>query len=98
MTQISQTVSVRLSAEHIEELDRRRLKKGDNRSDYLRELIIAALTNAPAEETRNRVAEVQDELKKLREDVWSATAILLANAGKATPEAAKKWVQNCLIK
>lgn len=97
MSLISQTISVRLSAEHVNELDRRALQNGQNRSDYVRQLLVDALTSEVNEDTRNRIAEIQDDIKKLREDVWSATAILLPNAGKVSADAAKTWVQKNLI-
>ena len=64
----------------------------------LSQVLIAVLTSNPAEETRNRVAEIQDELQKLRQELWTSVAALLAHAGKADPKAAQEWVKNTLVK
>ena len=94
----SQQVSFRLAAEHADELDRRAAARGVSRGDYARQSLIALLTSNPAEETRNRVAELQDELQKLRQELWTSVAALLAHAGKADPKAAQEWVKNTLVK
>lgn len=94
----SQQVSFRLAAEYSDELDGRARDEGVSRGEYARQLIIASLTSDPAEETRNRVAEVQDELQKLREELWTAVTALLVHAGKVDQETAKSWVSNSLMK
>jgi hypothetical protein len=94
----SQPVSFRLAGEYSDELDRRAAERGVSRGDYVRQVIIAALTSDAAEDTRNRVAELQDELQKLRQELWTAVAALLTHAGKADPETAQAWVKNTLVK
>ena len=49
-------------------------------------------------ETRNRVAELQDEVQKLRQELWTGVAALLVHAGKSDAETAKKWVEKALVK
>lgn len=94
----SQQISFRLAAEYSDELDERAAEAGVSRGDYARHLIISSLTDNPAEDTRNRVAEVQDELQKLREELWTAVTALLVNAGKVEHEVARDWVMNALMK
>ena len=94
----SQQVSFRLAGEYADELDRRAAARGVSRGDYARQMLIALLTSDSAEETRNRIAEVQDEVQKLRQELWTSVAALLAHAGKAEPKAAQEWVKNTLVK
>lgn len=94
----AQQVSFRLAGEYVDELDRRAAERGVSRGDYTRQMLIATLTSDPVEETRNRVAEVQDEVQKLRQELWTAVTALLVHAGKADAETAKDWVKNSLMK
>lgn len=94
----SQQVSFRLAAEYSDELDERADEAGISRGEYARQLIINALTDNVAEDARNRVAEVQDELQKLREELWTSVTALLVNAGKVEFEDAQTWVKSALMK
>lgn len=94
----SQQVSFRLAGEYAAELDRRADERGVSRGDYVRQVVIATLTSNPEEETRNRIAEMQDELQKLRQELWTGVTALLVHAGKADAESAKKWVEKALVK
>ncbi len=95
----SQQVSFRLAAEYADELEERAQQEGVSRGEYVRQLVIASLTAADAaEDTRNRVAEVQDELQKLREELWTSVTALLVHAGKVDQEKAQSWVKTALMK
>lgn len=94
----SQQISFRLAGEYAAEIDRRAAERGVSRGDYVRQVIIATVTSDPAEETRNRVAELQDELQKLRQELWTGVTALLVHAGKADAETAKRWVEKSLVK
>lgn len=94
----SQQVSFRLAAVHAHELERQAKARGVSPGTFARQVLIACLTTDTAEDTRNRVAEIQDEVQKLRQELWTSVAALLAHAGKAEPKAAQEWVKNTLIK
>lgn len=94
----AQQISFRLAGQFANELKRRATKRGVSPGQYVRQTLIDTLKNDPALETRDRVAELQDELQKLRQEVWSSVAILLTHAGKTNPEAAQNWVKNTLMK
>lgn len=98
MGQLSQTISFRVDGEFALELERRAVKDGISRGDYARRLVIAALTNDPAEETRNRVAEMQDQLQRMREEYWSGINAMLVWVGKMDPNDAANHIQNHLLK
>lgn len=94
----SQQLSFRLAAEYSDVLDERAEEQGVSRGEYARQLVIAALTTDTAQDTRNRVAEVQDELQKLREELWTSVTAILVHAGKCDHETAKNWVTTALMK
>jgi hypothetical protein len=94
----SQQVSFRLSSVHAIELEKQASASGVSPGSFARRTLIAALEINAAEDTRNRVAELQDEVRKLRQELWTSVAALLAHAGKADPKAAQAWVKNTLIK
>ena len=94
----SQQVGFRLAAEYSDALDDLAESAGVSRGEYARQAVIASLTHDTAQETRNRVAEVQDELQKLREELWTSVTALLVHAGKIDHETAKNWVRDALMK
>ncbi len=94
----SQQISFRLAGEFAAEVDRRAAARGVSRGDYVRQMVIDAVSTDPASETRNRVAELQDEVQKLRQELWTGVAALLVHAGKSDAETAKKWVEKALVK
>ena len=94
----SQQISFRLAREHADELEKRASDGNMSRGEYARNVIIASLAANPLIETRNRVAEVQDELQQLREEVFTAVTALLVNAGKTSVEDATDWVKKNLMK
>lgn len=94
----SQPVSFRLAAEYANEIDRRAKQAGVSRGDYARQIVLAGLTNDTAEETRNRVAEIQEEVQRLREELLSSVNALLVYAGKVDKEQARNFVRNTLMK
>ena len=94
----SQQVSFRLAKEYAMILEERAEKASVSRGDLARQVIIKALTSDEMEDTRNRVAEVQDELQKLREELWTSVTALLVNAGKVDYEEAKAWVTKALMR
>lgn len=96
MSGYTKQISFRIAEEHSEELERRAKMSGKSQHEYAREILIAVLTRSPAEETRNRVAEVQDELHRLREDLHTSVVGLMMMAGKATLEDATEFVANKL--
>ena len=94
----AQQVSFRLAGQYANELDRRANERGVSRGEYVRQTLISTLTSDPALETRDRVAELQDELQKLRQELWTSVTALLVHAGKTDAEQAKNWVKNALMK
>ena len=93
----SQQVSFRLAREHADELDQRAAAEGQSRGDYARNILIASLTESPLVETRNRVAEVQDELQRHREGFFKAVTALLVKAGDMSVDDATEWVKEKLM-
>lgn len=98
MSRISQTISFRLDGEFAMELERRATKDGISRGDLARRLVLAALTSNPAEDTRNRVAEMQDQLQRMREEYWSGINAMLVWVGKMDPDTAATFIEKHLIK
>lgn len=98
MSHLSQPISFRLDGEFAGELDRRAAEEGVSRGEYVRRLVIAALTSSPAEETRNRVAEMQDVLQRMRQEYWSGINAMLVYVGKMDPDMAADFIENHLIK
>ena len=98
----SRQYAVRLSSDIAELLEERARAEGTTGGKLAKRLLIEVLTadpqNDPVEETRVRVANVEDELLKLRQDFWSSVVCLLVNAGKANQEGAKEWVRKNLMK
>lgn len=94
----SQQVSFRLAAVHANELNKQATALKQSPGTFARRAVIKALSNDTADETHHRVAELQDEVQKLRQELWTSVAALLAHAGKAEPKAAQEWVKNTLIK
>ena len=92
MNGYTKQISFRIAEEHAEELERRAKLTGKSIHEYSREILISVLTRSPAEETRNRVAEVQDEVRRLREDLHTSVVGILMSAGKTTLEEATEFV------
>lgn len=93
----SQQISFRLAAEYSEELEERAKIAGVSRGDYARQILISVLTENHEKETRNHLAEMQDELEQLRQDLWSSVTALLAYAGTVSAEEASAWVDENLM-
>lgn len=85
-------ISFRLSDEHVIELERRAKLTKKSLHEYAREIVISVLTMNPAEETRNRVAELQDQVHRLREDLHTAVIGILVEAGDKPLSDAAEWV------
>lgn len=98
MQDFSPQVTFRLPDEYLKVLDQLAGDAGSSRHKFARQLLVAALTDNPLEDARNRIVEVQDELQKLREELWTSVAALLTNAGKVEPQAAKEWVGQALMR
>jgi len=94
----SQQITFRLASEYSDELEERAKLAGISTGKYARQVLISTLTSNPEEETRNRVAEMQDELQKLREELWASVTALLAFGGKTDAKKAQDWVRKNLMK
>jgi len=93
---MSNQVSFRLSADWIEELENLAKQKGMSRHELAKEFVVSQLANDPLHETRNRVAEIEEDLQQFREDHRVAVLALLAAAGKVSTEEAEEWVRENL--
>lgn len=97
MTGSTKTITFRLDAEFAAELDRRAEERGVNRSEYVRQVMIANLTSDPALDTRNRLAELQDEMHKMRQEILTSVTAILVYGGKIEREQAESFVNSIML-
>jgi Arc/MetJ-type ribon-helix-helix transcriptional regulator len=91
---MSDPISFRIDREFVEILDQRVKERGQKtRSDYVRTLLIDNLAGDPAKETRNRLAELQDEVRKMRLEILNSVSALLVSAGKCSSADAVEYVK-----
>lgn len=95
----SQQVTFRLAREYSDMLDDQAKEAGLSRGEFARVLVLSSLTSHnTSEDTRTRIAIIQDELQKMREELWTSVATLLIHAGKVDEESAHNWVRTTLMK
>ena len=95
--------SIRITHELADELDRRGKEQGISGGLYAKQLLVEILSKAPgevdpAEETRGRVANIEVELQKMRQDLWASVRMLLANATDMDAKDATAWIKQFLMK
>lgn len=95
---LSETISVRLFPEDLEALDRRMVEWNyGKRSECIRAILTSSLKADPATEKRNRLAEIQDEIRKMRLELLHGVSALLVTSGKCTPEEALEFVKTDIM-
>lgn len=94
----SDSVTFRLPEDLHKDLVASAEKHGTSHHKRARDLVIAGLQDANIEELRQEMAEVRNNLERLREDLATAVASLLVNAGKVDRKQAEEWTRKTLLR
>jgi AmiR/NasT family two-component response regulator len=89
-------VSFRLAAEFLALLDEEAKKHDVSPGTAAKRIMVEALTGAGRERLREDVEKIHRELTELQVSLASATAVLLAKAGKVSDDEARAWVRKNL--
>jgi len=92
----SEQISFRLAAEYAELLDKRATEEKMSPGKLARKLLVDALTTNSEREMRHRVAEIQEEVQRLREELFSSVHALLVYGGKVDKEQAGAFVRKLM--
>lgn len=93
----TQTISFRMPTAYAKQLAERGAKQNLSAGEQARRLVLEVLSDAAGEQTREDVAALREAVEKVREDLATATAALLVNAGKATVQDAQDWARKNLL-
>ncbi len=97
MSEPTQTISFRLPSALIKQLTERATAQSLSVGECDSQMVLNILSDSANEQTREDLAELRAGLERLREDLATATAALLVNAGKATQTDAEAWVRQSLF-
>ncbi len=89
----SKPVSVRLPAEVVELLDERAKENKNERSDFLRDLIIQGLARSGSDEDADRLSAIEAMLRDVRQDLATMMKAVLVMVARVDDEAADEWVR-----
>ena len=93
----SKPVNFRVSPELSKRLEAEAEKAGMSRGEYARRLLIECLDDTERERVRHDIAELREEVVKLREDLATAVMALLVRGEPYSVEEAKAWVIRRLL-
>lgn len=82
----------------LQQLSRLADAQGKSRHEYAKQLVIAGLSNSFQETTSSVLLELRHDLNLLREEHITATNALLVTAGRMTPERARRFIEEQLLK
>ena len=90
-----ENINFKISRELAEELDRLAEKYNErSRHLYARRAVEEYLKNSRQHQIEYSLREIRDEIEKLREELSTATGVLLLKSGKVqTMEEAMEWVR-----
>lgn len=97
MNEPMQTISFRMPAAFAKQLAERGTKQNLSAGEQARRIVLEVLSDAATEQTREDLAALRDAIEKVREDLATATAALLVNAGKTTVQDAQDWARRNLL-
>lgn len=97
MNEPTQTVSFRLASATVKQLADRAAGEHLSLGEAARRIVLDALSDTAGQQTREDLAELRVTLERIREDIATATAALLVNAGKSNDAAAQEWVRRSLF-
>lgn len=97
MNEPTQTISFRLPSALVKQLTERGATQNLSLGECARRIVLDALSDSANEQTREDLAEIREGLERVREDLATATAALLVNAGKAEQAEAEAWVKQALF-
>lgn len=98
MNEPTQTISFRLPSALVKQLAERGATQNFSLGECARRIVLDALSDSTNEQTREDLAELREGLERLREDLATATAALLVNAGKVDQTEAEAWARQSLFK
>lgn len=97
MKKPSESVSFRVSPELSKRLEAEAARCGMSRGEHARRLLIEALDDTERERVRVEIAELREAVGKLREDLATAVAALLAREAPMPVEQAMAWVKSRML-
>ncbi|MCK6484540.1 MAG: hypothetical protein L6R00_10455 [Phycisphaerae bacterium] len=93
----TQSISFRLPGTLARQLAEIGARESLSPGEYARRLVLDRLTDRQTEELQSELAALRGLAEKLRDDLATATAALLVNAGKTSVADAQAWVQKNLL-
>jgi len=93
----SETVSFRLPATLAKRLSDAGESQDLSSGEYARRLVTEALTDTRHEETSRALSELRATVDRVREDLATVAAALLAKDGPVPTDEAKEWVRTRLL-
>lgn len=97
MNDRTQTVSFRLPTVFANQLTQRGAEQHMSPGEFARRIVLDALGDTSGQQTREELAELREGLERIREDLATAAAALLVNAGKVSADEAQTWVRETLF-